>query len=151
MRVMDCSRAGGFGVLELAPAFGRQLAAANRNAWLFFVFHSRMTIPSHLMAIAPSHSRSFILSALSGLTLVSSALAADFRVGAAWVDITPKVGAPMGGYYKFRAMEGVRDPLYAKTIVVEEGGSRAALIVLDHVRTARPIVEAAKKLIQEQC
>lgn len=77
--------------------------------------------------------------------------AGELRAGAAWVNITPKTGAPMGGYYKFRAVEGVRDPLYAKTIVLEKDGTLAALVVLDHVRTARPMMEAAKKLIQEQC
>ena len=65
--------------------------------------------------------------------LAAAALAGEeskaqmMRVGAAAVDITPKPGTPMAGYYRFRAVEGVRDPLYAKAIVIEHDGSLAAL------------------------
>lgn len=56
----------------------------------------------------------------------------------------------MGGYYKFRGVAGVLDPIYAKTIVVEKDGVHAAFVVLDMSGTIRPVVEAARKLIQEQ-
>jgi neutral ceramidase len=85
------------------------------------------------------------------LFLVLQAQAGDFRVGAAKVDITPKDGTPLGGYYKFRGSAGVLDPLYAKTIVMEKDGTHAVIIVLDLSGTVRPIVAAARKLIQEQC
>ena len=85
------------------------------------------------------------------LLVVSTAAAGDFRVGAARVDITPKDGTPLGGYYKFRGSAGVLDPLFAKTIVMEKDGTHAAIVVLDLSGTVRPIVEAARKLIQEQC
>jgi hypothetical protein len=75
----------------------------------------------------------------------------EFRVGAAKVDITPRNGVPMAGYYKFRASTGVLDPLFAKTVVVEQDGSVAAFVVLDLAGTTRPIVTAARKIIEEQC
>ncbi len=77
--------------------------------------------------------------------------AGDFRVGAARVDITPKDGTPLGGYYKFRGSAGVLDPLYAKTIVMEKDGTHAVIVVLDLSGTVRPVVAAARKAIQEQC
>lgn len=77
--------------------------------------------------------------------------AGDFRVGAARVNITPKNGAPMGGYYKFRGVDGVLDPIYAKTIVIEQDGALAALVVLDLSGTTRPVVAATRKLVEEQC
>lgn len=77
--------------------------------------------------------------------------AGDFRVGAARVDITPKDGTPLGGYYKFRGSAGVLDPLYAKTIVMEKDGTHAVIVVLDLSGTVRPIVAEARKLIQQQC
>lgn len=77
--------------------------------------------------------------------------AGDFRVGAAMVDITPKDGTPLGGYYKFRGSAGVLDPLFAKTIVIEKDGVHAVIVVLDLSGTVRPIVAAARKAIQEQC
>ena len=88
--------------------------------------------------------------------LAAAALAGDetklpmMRVGAAAVDITPKPGTPMAGYYRFRAVEGVRDPLYAKAIVIEQDGSLAALVALDLVSTSRPVVEQARELIRRQ-
>lgn len=82
---------------------------------------------------------------------VTQIFAGDFRVGAARVDITPKNGTPLGGYYKFRGSEGVLDPLFAKTIVFEKDGVHAAIVVLDLSSTTRPLVEAARKAIQEQC
>jgi neutral/alkaline ceramidase-like enzyme len=89
--------------------------------------------------------------ALIILAIAGNAIAAEpLRAGAAQVDITPKTGTPMAGYYKFRAVEGVLDPLFAKTFVVEQEGSFAALVVLDLVGTTRPIVSAARQAIQEQ-
>jgi hypothetical protein len=79
------------------------------------------------------------------------ARAGEFKAGAAQVEITPPNGTPMAGYYKFRAVSGVRDPIYVKTIVVEQDDARAAFIVLDLSSTTRPVVAAARKLIEEQC
>lgn len=93
-----------------------------------------------------------ILRLLAGLLVVTSAsLAGDFRVGAARVDITPKDGTPLGGYYRFRGSAGVLDPLFAKTMVMEKDGVHAAIVVLDLSGTVRPIVAEARKLIQKQC
>ena len=85
------------------------------------------------------------------LFLSIHAHASDFRVGAAKVDITPKDGTPLGGFYRFRGSAGVLDPLYAKTIVVEKDGVHAVMVVLDLSGTVRPVVAAARKAIQEQC
>lgn len=90
--------------------------------------------------------------ALTVVAFTAQLPAADsFRAGAAQVEITPKNGTPMAGYYKFRAVEGVLDPLHAKTLVIEQDGSYAALVVLDLSGTTRPIVAAARKEIEEQC
>lgn len=89
---------------------------------------------------------------LYGLFLIALQVqAGDFRVGAAQVDITPKNGTPMAGYYKFRAVGGVLDPIYAKAIVVEQDGTHAAFVVIDLSGTTRPIVAAARKAVQAQC
>lgn len=85
------------------------------------------------------------------LVCTSPVIAGDFRVGAARVDITPKDGTPLGGFYRFRGSAGVLDPLYAKTIVFEKDGTHAAIVVLDLSGTVRPVVEAARKAVQEQC
>jgi neutral ceramidase len=93
---------------------------------------------------------SFLLLA-SFCCLTGDLVAGEFRVGAARVDITPKDGTPLGGYYRFRGSAGVLDPLYAKTLVMEKDGVHAAIVVLDLSGTVRPVVEAARKAVQDQC
>ena len=83
------------------------------------------------------------------LTL-SAAWPADFRSGAAAVKITPPPGAPMAGYYYNRAAEGVHDELWAKAIVIESGGARAALVACDLSQVSRAVVEKAKEQIQKE-
>ena len=77
----------------------------------------------------------------------SAATAADFRAGAAKVDITPPPGAPMAGYYHNRAAAGVHDPLHAKAIVVEKDGVTAAFVACDLASLPRPIAEDARRRI----
>jgi hypothetical protein len=93
----------------------------------------------------------FLLLAALVTTAPSQLSASDFKVGAAQVDITPAAGAPMAGYYSFRPVEGALDPLYAKAIVVEQDGARAAFVVLDLVTTTEPTVREARRLIAERC
>ena len=40
----------------------------------------------------------------------------DFKVGYAKVDITPKIGTTLSGYYSRRVSDGVLDPLYARCV-----------------------------------
>ena len=88
-------------------------------------------------------------------TLLLGALsicAADtpFRAGAARVDITPPIGTPMAGFYAMRSSVGVIDPIYAKAIVVEQDGGKAAFVVLDVAYTPRSLIVATRKSIAEQ-
>jgi hypothetical protein len=96
------------------------------------------------------HLPSFV-SLLALVACIASSAAEPFRVGAAQVDITPKNGTSMAGFYKFRAAGGINDPLYSKAMVVEQDGKYAAMVVIDLVTTNRVVVESARKLIQEQC
>lgn len=90
------------------------------------------------------------LPATIAVVAVSSAFAGEFRAGAARVDITPKDGTPMGGYYRFRGSAGMLDQLFAKTMVVEKDGVHAAIVVLDLSSTVRPVVAEARRLIHLQ-
>ncbi len=87
------------------------------------------------------------------LTLIMAvpgpAFADELRVGAASVDITPPVGTPMAGYYAERLSKGVHDPLFAKAIVLERGGKKAALVALDLISTPLALVEEARKEIEK--
>jgi hypothetical protein len=78
----------------------------------------------------------------------ATAHAGELWVGAAAVAITPPVGTPMAGYYYARAAEGVHDDLYAKVIVLEQDGSKAALVALDLISTTPLLVREARREIQ---
>ncbi|MGO8733462.1 MAG: hypothetical protein ACLQVM_11780 [Terriglobia bacterium] len=83
------------------------------------------------------------------LCILTPAWAGDLRMGRAAVNITPPLGMPMGGYYKVRLNTGTHDPLYAKAIVLEEGGVEAAIVACDLESIPRSFVDAARRIIQE--
>jgi neutral ceramidase len=74
----------------------------------------------------------------------------ELKAGAAWADITPKLGTPMAGYYSERGAEGVHDPLKAKALVLQSGGTKAALVTLDLISTLRSTVEEARRIIEQE-
>lgn len=84
------------------------------------------------------------------LTLSSNCMADEFRAGAAAVDITPRQPVPLGGSYAVRFSQGILDRVYAKAIVIEQGGRKAAFVELDLSGTTRSSVQAARKLIAAQ-
>jgi len=87
---------------------------------------------------------------LSGLLLVTSlSHAGDLRLGRASVPITPPVGMPMGGYFELRLATGTHDDLYAKALVLEKDGVKAALVACDIESLPRQAVQAARDLIQK--
>ena len=85
------------------------------------------------------------------IALAASLHAGDFRAAASQVEITPKNGTPLAGYYHARAVAGMLDPLHAKTIVMEQDGVHAALVVLDVAYTTQALVDAARAAVQKQC
>jgi neutral ceramidase len=86
----------------------------------------------------------------TAVAAVATSWAGDFKTGAAQVVITPLVGTPIGGGYALRPSNGKLDDLYAKAIVVEQDGAKAAFVGLDVCYTIRPVITAARKLIAEQ-
>jgi neutral ceramidase len=73
----------------------------------------------------------------------------ELRVGAAAVRITPPVGMPMAGYFYDRAAEGVHDDLQAKALVFSLDGAKATMIACDMESIPRPIIEEARRLIEQ--
>jgi hypothetical protein len=90
----------------------------------------------------------FIAAAL--VLSVLPAAGQELKAGYAAVEITPPAGIPMAGYYSIRKAEGRHDPLMARALVLESGGTRVALVACDLVGMDRPIIEAARRLVREQ-
>ena len=55
------------------------------------------------------------------------------RAGAAMADITPPVGISLAGSLTGRAATSILDPLHARAVVLESGGTRIAFVLLDLV------------------
>ncbi|OQC66188.1 MAG: Neutral/alkaline non-lysosomal ceramidase [Verrucomicrobia bacterium ADurb.Bin006] len=75
--------------------------------------------------------------------------AAELRVGAAAVDITPPLGIPMAGYYHARGADGVLDPLLSKAMVIEADGARAAFVALDLISVTREVTDQSRAEIEK--
>ena len=73
------------------------------------------------------------------------------KAGAAQRDITPLLGISLVGYFHDRKAVDVRDPLYAKAIVLESDGERIAIVVCDLIALEREAVEKARRLIESNC
>jgi neutral ceramidase len=74
--------------------------------------------------------------------------AGEFRAGAAVTRITPDRPTPMAGYYSTRLSTGTHDELFAKALVIESDGERAAFVVCDLISLPRQVVVEARKLTE---
>ena len=72
-----------------------------------------------------------------------------FQAGAATINITPPTGTIMGSSYGITVSEGVHDSLYAKALVFEQGGVKAAFIALDLISLPHAVVARTRELIAQ--
>jgi len=74
------------------------------------------------------------------------------QAGAAVIDITPGVGIAMGGYGARQGVSaGIHDPLFVRTLVLDDGATRLVLAVCDLVGVPAELVEQARALIEQEC
>ncbi len=78
------------------------------------------------------------------------ARAADLRVGAAAVTINPPEGTPLAGYYAPRGAGAVLDDIHSKALVLDQDGTRMALVVCDLISLPRRTVVEARELIEKR-
>lgn len=90
------------------------------------------------------------------LTLIPGAVESraddhDLKIGRAAVDVTPTVGTPMltpqRPPYAVKLAEAAHDPLWAKAVVMVQGGRKAALVVCDLTSIPLRMIEDARRLI----
>ena len=73
--------------------------------------------------------------------------ARTFRAGAASVDITPtKLPVIVCGSFQERTADKVQDRLMARALVLDDGASKLALVVVDTLMMPRALVDEAKSL-----
>lgn len=74
-----------------------------------------------------------------------------FRAGAAKVDVSPKAFPVIvnGGFLEQKT-ETVRDPLFARALVLDDGTRRLAIVVVDSCMVPRELIDRAKQRAKEQ-
>ncbi len=75
--------------------------------------------------------------------------AEELRAGAEARDITPPLGYRMSGYFSERLATGVRDPLFAKALVLRQGDTAVALVCCDLIGIPRSVSDAARRRAAE--
>jgi len=87
---------------------------------------------------------------LTTMVAAIDAFSAEFRLGTAALPINPPIGIALAGYYHERGNEGVLDDIFAKAIVLDDGQTRAAIVVCDLISMPEWIVVEARKIIESQ-
>ena len=73
------------------------------------------------------------------------------RAGAAMIDITPAMGMQLAGDIgRHRPMEEIREPLYARALVLEAGGRRCAVVSLDIIAITKEHNTRLRQLIEQR-
>ncbi|MCA9442445.1 MAG: hypothetical protein KC964_16705, partial [Candidatus Omnitrophica bacterium] len=67
------------------------------------------------------------------------------EAGFSEVDITAPVGFRMSGYFRERFSTGVKDPLYARSMVLKQGDTQVALVFCDLIGVPLAVTEHARR------
>ncbi len=82
---------------------------------------------------------------------VSDRASAELRAGAAIVDITPgKLPVLVSGGFLSRSADSVNTPLNARSLVLDDGRERVAIVIVDSCAIPRRMIDEAKRLAAEQ-
>ncbi len=87
---------------------------------------------------------------LLGLTVARAAGPDGFRAGAARVNITPPLGLPLVGEWDTPPGRYVRHDLFARCLVLEQGGTRVAFVVCDLLGISRALGDEVRRLAEKQ-
>ena len=76
---------------------------------------------------------------------------AALRAGAAAIDITPRPGVSMdGSISKPGPVLGVNDRLHARALVLDDGATRLAIVVVDACMVGEDVFNAAKAIVEKE-
>ena len=85
-------------------------------------------------------------------SLAAEKAAPQLRAGASAVDITPKeFPVNMPGLFTPRPVDKVHDPLHARALVLDDGTTAVALVVVDNLQVAQEVSDEAKAIASKRC
>ncbi len=73
-----------------------------------------------------------------------------FQAGAYMSNVTPTLGEPIVGNWNSPPATYIHDQLYAKTLVLDDGSTRLAFVLVDNVGIKREVFDEAKRLVHEE-
>jgi hypothetical protein len=73
-----------------------------------------------------------------------------FKAGAYMSNITPSLGENIVGNWDSPPATYIHDQLYAKTLVLDDGATRLAFVIVDNVGIKREVFDEAKHLVHEE-
>lgn len=73
-----------------------------------------------------------------------------WKGGMSEIDITPPLGLAIPGYLKVRKAEGIKDPLFLKALVLDDGERRLAMISVDAIGVESPEIGRIRLLVNER-
>lgn len=92
------------------------------------------------------------LTCLVLVLVAQSTHAAALRAGAAAVDITPKAfPVNMPGGFNENLAEKAHDPVHARALVLDDGKTTIALVLVDSLGVAREVCDEARALAAKRC
>ncbi len=103
---------------------------------------------------SPRQRRAVAAACAIGALACATAMADDatLRAGAAVVDITPKqYPINMPGGFTPNPAESAHDPLHARALVLDDGATALAMVVVDNLGLAREVADEAKALASGRC
>tara|TARA_R110002049_G_scaffold27321_2_gene94223 strand:+ start:422101 stop:423549 length:1449 start_codon:yes stop_codon:yes gene_type:complete len=96
-----------------------------------------------------------IASVFALICLISNAetatiTAGDLSAGAARIDITPEMGVSLdGSISKNGVVESIHDRLHARALVLDDGKTRIAMVIVDNCMTSRDVFDKAKASVHQ--
>ena len=91
--------------------------------------------------------RSYAYLLMLSASLVTNVSAAPIKAGAAVADITPtQFPVNMPGGFTGNEAKGAHDPLTARALVLDDGKTKLAWVVIDHLSVPRKITAEAKEI-----
>ena len=75
----------------------------------------------------------------------------SLKAGSATANITPPLGTRIPGGFRPRYAESVDDELFAKSLVIDNGATRIAIVTCDLIAIPEKVADAAKARIADRC
>ncbi len=72
------------------------------------------------------------------------------RAGASQIDVTPFLGSELVGNFSENIADNIHDPLYAKSLMLDNGDSKIAIVIVDNLGVTQKVFDRAREYIHKE-